>query len=81
MKAYQVFECGMNKHDFPYTNLVATYLDYDKAIKHGREIALKEAGNDELTLNNSTASKDVYWTVKDWVIITVAEVKEIDIVE
>lgn len=39
MKAYQVFKGEQDKHGYQRYNLVATYLDKEKALAHCKQIA------------------------------------------
>jgi hypothetical protein len=83
MKAYQVFNCGQDKHDREYQELVATYLDKDKAFKHAEKIA------NETKLYGGTLQFDGFysdgkcasWSEVGWEHVTIAKWEEIEITE
>jgi hypothetical protein len=83
MKAYQVFKGDTDKHGRQIYNLVATYLDKDKALQHCKEIAnstplygdiLEEC---EFYANDKCKS----WTAIGWERVDIAQFNEIEITE
>lgn len=84
MKTYQVYEGGTDKHDNQYYNLIATYLDKDKALAHSKQIAeSNKYPGDELEYGEYDNGKCLSWSVYDGfdAPVFLAEVREIDITE
>lgn len=82
MKAYQVFKGDTDKHNNQYFELVATYLDKDKALAHGKQIAdSTPLYGDNLEYGEYDNGKCFSWTAYGWSPVTIADVREIDITE
>jgi len=83
MKAYQVFQGDTDKHGRQTYDLVATYLDREKALQHCKEIA--EATpllGDVLEESEFFANgKFKDWTAVGWEIVDIARFAEIEITE
>lgn len=80
MKAYQVFKVFINKYEEVY-EIQATYLDYNKAYEHTKEIAKKEALIHKKEIIENKLENKIYWTMQLWNKETIAELRTIDIIE
>jgi hypothetical protein len=82
MKAFQVYEGGTDKHENQYYKLIATYLDKDKALAHSKMIAeAVQLHGDTLEYSEYDNGKCLYWEAHGWTSVTIAETREIDIIE
>ena len=83
MKAYQVFKGDTDKHGRQMYDLVATYLDKEKALQHCKEIAeATPLHGDVLEESEFYANGKVKsWTAIGWERIDIAEFREIQITE
>ena len=83
MKAYQVFKGDTDKHGRQIYNLVATYLDKDRALQHCKEIAEStQLYGDTLEEGEFyTDGKYKSWTAIGWERIDIAQFEEIEITE
>jgi hypothetical protein len=84
MKAYQVFEGEEDKHGRQIYNLLATYLDKDRALAHCTQIAVNAKLYDgdileESQFYNINKSKD--WDIIGWDRVTIVRFVEIEITE
>ena len=84
MKAYQIFTGEyMETGDYTHFELVATYLDKERALKHCEELVEKTPLYGEKLIENDfneiTGIKD--WDTYGWNISTIVRLKEIDIIE
>ncbi len=84
MKAYQVFEGEYEEMgDYTHFELVATYLNKERALEHCRKLAEEYplCGDQliESDFNEKYGIKD--WDVRGWDIVTIVRFKEIDITE
>lgn len=83
MKAYQVFKGEQDKHGHQRYDLVATYLDKDRAFQHAEQIARETPlYGDVLEFdgwygNNKYAS----WSAVGWERVCIAQFTEIEITE
>ena len=83
MKAYQVFLGDVDKHGRQQYNLVATYLDRQRALDHAKKIA------DETPLYGDVLEEDDFtpndrhktWWARGWEWVGIARFSEIDIIE
>jgi hypothetical protein len=84
MKAYQVFKGDMDKHDRQFHELIATYLDKQKAFDHAETIANEtKLFGSELHFDGWYGLKDqiASWSARGWDIVTIAKLEEIYIIE
>ena len=83
MKAYQVFEGDTDKHGRQTYNLVATYLDKEKALQRCKEIAeTTQLYGDTLEESEYYANgKCKSWTAIGWERVDIARFEEIEITE
>jgi hypothetical protein len=82
MKAYQVFNGDIDKHDRPYYELLATYFDKDRALHHCRRLAEEEAQRGELVEEHPTKDgKSIGWYAVGWESVGVVKFSEIEIIE
>ena len=90
MKAYQVFSGGLDKHGREYQELVATYIDKQRAFDHAEKIA------NETPLYGDILEFDVFYgdgkhasctvfTINSnstgWERVTIARWEEIEVIE
>ena len=83
MKAYQVFEGDTDKHGRQIYNLVATYLDREKALQHCKQIA------ESTPLHGDVLEESEYyangrikcWSAIGWERVDIARFEEIEITE
>lgn len=80
-KAYQVFKGDIDKHGFQRYDLVATYFDKDKALKHCIELSKEESFQNETIAESEWLGDGKYksWDVIGWDIITIVKFEEIEI--
>jgi len=83
MKAYQVFEGDTDKHGRQIYNLVATYLDREKALQHCKQIAeTTPLYGDVLEESEFYANGRIKcWTAVGWERVDIARFEEIGITE
>ena len=82
MKAYQVFEGDTDKHGRQIYELVATYLDKEKALQRCKEIAeATPLYGDVLEESCYANGKVKSWTAIGWERVDIAEFREIQIIE
>jgi hypothetical protein len=84
MKAYQVFEGDTDKHGRQIYNLVATYLDKEKALQHCKQIAERDTllHGDVLEEGEFYANGRIKcWTAVGWERLNIARFEEIEITE
>jgi|694.fasta_scaffold37866_3 hypothetical protein len=84
MKAYQIHKGDIDKHGHVYFELIATYLDKDKAFNHAEIIAKNEPlmHDDLLEFDGWYAdSKCASWSIVGWDRLTIARFQEIEITE
>jgi hypothetical protein len=84
MFAYQVFKGDCNKHGNQIYELVATYLDIEKAISHCNQIVSSTPlYGDELEegdyVNNNLIVR--YWDAVGWERLTICEMRTIQITQ
>jgi hypothetical protein len=83
MKAYQVFNGEQDKHGHQRYDLVATYLDKEKALAHCKQIAESTPLYGD-TLEESAfygEGKSKSWDAIGWERVTIAKFEEIEITE
>lgn len=83
MKAYQVYSGELNKHGHQRYDLIATYLDKNKALQHCQQIA-----NDTPLYGDILEEGEWYgggkyksWDAVGWERVTIAKFEEIEITE
>ncbi len=83
MKAYQVFKGELDKHSHQRYDLIATYLDKEKALAHCAQIA-----TDTPLYGDTLEEGEFYgggkyksWDAIGWERVTIAQFEEIDIIE
>jgi len=83
MKAYQVFEGDTDKHGRQIYNLVATYLDREKALQHCKQIAESTPlHGDVLEEGEFYANGRIKcWSAIGWESVDIAQFEEIEITE
>jgi hypothetical protein len=83
MKAYQVFKGDTDKHGRQTYDLVATYLDKEKALQYCKEIAKStQLYGDVLEEGEYYANGKVKcWTAIGWERVDIARFEEIEITE
>lgn len=82
MKAYQVYKGDLDKHGRQYYELVGTYLDSQKALDHAKSIAESTPlGDEKLESGFYAKGKCKSWDAVGWERVTVAEFREIEIIE
>jgi hypothetical protein len=82
MKAYQVFKGELDKHGRQHYELVATYLDREKALTHTKQIAESTPlHGDRLEEEEYGNGKYKSWNAYGWKIVTIAQFEEIEITE
>ena len=83
MKAYQVFEGDTDKHGRQTYNLVATYLDREKALQHCKEIAEATPLHGDVLEEGEFYEKGrlKYWYAIGWERVDIARFAEIEIIE
>jgi hypothetical protein len=83
MKAYQVFKGELDKHGHQRYDLIATYLDKDRALTHCKEIvANTPLYGDTLEEGEFYGSgKFKSWDAIGWERTTIAQFEEIEITE
>lgn len=83
MKAYQVFKGDTNKHGFQEYELVATYLDKDKAFEHAEKIARETPLMGDVLEFDGWYGEGKYasWSAIGWDRVTISRLEEIEITE
>jgi hypothetical protein len=83
MKAYQVFKGDTDKHGHEYFELIATYIDKDKAFLQAEQIARDTPlMGDVLEFDGWYGDgKFASWSAVGWERITVSRFVEIEITE
>lgn len=83
MKAYQVHSGEYDKHGRQRYDLVATYLDKEKALAHCRQIAEATPLYGDVLEESEWCGglKYKYWVAIGWDRVTIAKFEEIDITE
>ena len=83
MKAYQVFTGDTDKHDNQRYDLVATYLDRDKALQHCKEIAESVPLHGDALEEGQFYDFGKYkvWTAIGWTRVDISKFEEIEITE
>ena len=83
MKAYQVFKGEDDKHGFQRYDLIATYMDREKALAHCKQIAEAEPLYGDILIEGEFYGGGKYkdWDARGWNIVTLARFTEIDIIE
>jgi hypothetical protein len=83
MKAYQVYKGEQDKHGHQHYELIATYLDRQKAFEHAEKIANETPlYGDKLEFTGSFRNGFCCsWDAVGWERTTIAELREIDIIE
>ena len=83
MKAYQVFSGESDKHGNQQYDLVATYLNKDRALEHARQIA-----QDTPLYGDTLEESEFYgdgkfkdWDAIGWERVGIAQFREIEITE
>ena len=83
MKAYQVLKGEMDRHGHQRFELIATYLDKERALDHcewmAKEISLHSdtLEFDGWDIDNKIAS----WSVREWEVVILSKFQEIEITE
>jgi hypothetical protein len=83
MKAYQVFSGEQNKHGNQIYDLVATYLDKDRAIEHARQIAQDTPLYGDILEEGEFFGDGKFkeWDAIGWERVCVSRFQEIEITE
>jgi hypothetical protein len=83
MKAYQVFKGEQDKHGRQIYDLVATYLDKEKALAHCRQIVESTTLYGDVLEEGEFYGEGKYksWDAIGWERVTIAQFTEIDITE
>jgi hypothetical protein len=84
MKAYQVFAGEEDKYGHQRYDLVAIYLDKERALSHCKQIAESNVYKDEILEEGEFyGGPGVYknWDLIGWSRVTIARFAEIDITE
>lgn len=83
MKAYQVFKGELSKHGHQRYDLVATYLDKQRALDHCQQIAEAEPLYGDILEEGDFYGDGKYksWWAIGWETVTIAQFEEIDIIE
>lgn len=83
MKAYQVHSGEYDKHGRQTYDLVATYLDKDRALAHCKQIAESVPLYGDILEEGEFYGDGKYksWDAIGWDRVTIARFKEIDITE
>jgi hypothetical protein len=83
MKAYQIFKGDVDQWDNQHYDLVATYLDRDKALQHCKEIAESTPLHGDILEDGQFYDNGKYkvWTAIGWSRVDIAKFEEIEITE
>lgn len=83
MIAYQVFKGDTNKHGFQEYELVATYLDKERALAHAEKIAKETPLMGDVLEFDGWYGKGKYasWSAIGWDRVTISRLEEIEITE
>jgi hypothetical protein len=82
MKAYQVFRGELDKHGRQHYDLIATYLDKERALAHTKQIVESTPlYGDRLVEMEYGDGKNKCWDAIGWEIVTIAQCEEIEITE
>ena len=83
MKAYQVFKGEIDKHGHQRYDLVATYLDKEKALAHCKQIVESTPLYGDILDEGEFYGEGKYksWDAIGWDRVTIAQFEEIDIIE
>jgi len=83
MIAYQVFKGEQDKHGRQQFDLVATYLDKQRALDHAEKIAKETPLYGDVLEFDGWYGKNKYcsWSARGWEITTISEFREIEITE
>lgn len=83
MKAYQVFKGEQDKHGRQHYDLVATYLDKERALVHAKQIAESTPLYGDVLEEGEFYGGGKYksWDAIGWERVTIAQFQEIEITE
>ena len=83
MKAYQVFKGDVSKNGHQTYDLVATYLDKEKALAHCKQIVESTPLYGDILEECEFYGDGKYksWDAIGWERVTIAQFEEIDITE
>ena len=83
MKAYQVFKGELDKHNRQRYDLIATYLDRQRALDHCKQIAEAEPLYGDVLEEGEFHGSGKYksWDIVGWDRVTIAHFEEIEITE
>lgn len=83
MKAYQVFKGDTNKHGFQEYELVATYLDKERAFVHAEKIANETPLMGDVLEFDGWYGEGKYasWSAIGWDRVIISRLEEIEITE
>ena len=83
MKAYQVFKGELDKHGHQRYDLIATYLDKQRALDHCKQIAEAEPLYGDILDEGEFYGGGKYksWDAIGWERVTIAQFEEIEITE
>jgi hypothetical protein len=83
MKAYQVYKGEQDKHGRQHFDLIATYLDKQRALDHAEKIAKETPLYGDILEYDGWYGEGKYcsWSKGGWEITTISQFREIDITE
>jgi len=83
MKAYQVFKGEQDKHGNQRYDLIATYLDRERALQHCKELAESTPLYGDLLEEGEWYGNGKFksWDAIGWDRVSIAEFREIEITE
>ena len=83
MKAYQVFKGELDKHGHQRYDLIATYLNKQRALDHCKQIAEAEPLHGDILDEGEFYGGGKYksWDAIGWDRVTIAQFTEIEITE
>lgn len=83
MKAYQVFKGDTDKHGNQQYDLVATYLDRERAIAHAQKVADETPMYGDILVEGEWSKCERYktWWAHGWEWVGIARFEEIEITE
>jgi hypothetical protein len=83
MKAYQVYKGEQDKHGHQQFDLIATYLDKQRAFDHAKKIAEETPLYGDVLEFDGWYGEAKYcsWSMRGWEITTISQFREIEITE
>ena len=81
MKAYQVFKGELDSNEITQWDLVATYLNKDKALEHANKIVDEADPVNNEIIGGEWTDDGKYWYEIGWTMTGICKIKEIEVIK